>query len=260
MSYASVAATNAPPISEQPHADPALLTTETPQADNVADDAAKVTIVSPDYKEHPATITSETAPPPDMDNFPEMPSSAGGAGGSKKNKRFQEAEAEGAYLLQVAKHYIFRPGVAGGLVGLVNIGLLAGAARAFYVNPGYRRDTKVLSSTAAATLALLGLEGYGAAWYANTPGGKAEAKKAKEEGTLVYRHTREAVLRPGVLGGLLGLVNVGILGGVGYVSYTNWDKPSWDRRIVSAVSVGLLTLWGGEGFVAEQYYKDRHSK
>ena len=87
----------------------------------------------------------------------------------------------------------------------MNIGLLAGAARAFYVNPGYRRDTKVLSTTAAATFALLGLEGYGAAWYANTPKGQAEAKKAKEEGTLVYRHAREQILRPGVLGGLLGL-------------------------------------------------------
>ena len=44
-------------------------------------------------------------------------------------------------------------------------------------------------------------------------------------------------------------VNVGILGGLGYFSYTNWDKPTWDRRLVSAVSVGLLTLWGGEGYV-----------
>ena len=32
-----------------------------------------------------------------------------------------------------------------------------------------------------------------------------QAKKAKEEGTLVYRHAREQILRPGVLGGLLGL-------------------------------------------------------
>ena len=43
-------------------------------------------------------------------------------------------------------------------------------------------------------------------------------------------------------------VNAGILGTVGYFSYTNWDRPTWDRRIVSAVSVGLLTLWTGEGY------------
>ena len=44
-------------------------------------------------------------------------------------------------------------------------------------------------------------------------------------------------------------VNAGILGTVGYFSYANWDRPTWDRRIVSAVSVGLLTLWTGEGYV-----------
>lgn len=44
-------------------------------------------------------------------------------------------------------------------------------------------------------------------------------------------------------------VNTAILGTVGYYSYVNWDKPSWDRRTVSAVVVGLLTLWGGEGWV-----------
>lgn len=42
-------------------------------------------------------------------------------------------------------------------------------------------------------------------------------------------------------------MNASVLGAVGYLSYTNWDRPSWDRRIVSAVSVGLLTLWGSEG-------------
>ena len=51
-----------------------------------------------------------------MDNFPEMPSSP--SRGNKKNRRLQEAEAEGAYLLEVAKRYLLRPGVAGGLVGL----------------------------------------------------------------------------------------------------------------------------------------------
>jgi len=41
------------------------------------------------------------------------------------------------------------------------------------------------------------------------------------------------------------LVNTAILGGVGYFVFTNWNKP-WDRRIVSATSIGLLTVWGGE--------------
>jgi len=41
--------------------------------------------------------------------------------------------------------------------------------------------------------------------------------------------------------------NAAVLSAVGYYSYLNWDKPKWDRRVVSAVSVGLLTLFGGEG-------------
>jgi len=36
------------------------------------------------------------------------------------------------------------------------------------------------------------------------------------------------------------------LGTVGYFSYKNWNQP-WDRRVISAVSVGLLGLSGLEG-------------
>lgn len=43
------------------------------------------------------------------------------------------------------------------------------------------------------------------------------------------------------------LVNTAVLGTVGFFSYKHWDARQWDRRVVSAVSVGLLTLWSGEG-------------
>lgn len=90
-------------------------------------------------------------------------------------------------------------------VSSVNIGLLAGAVRAFYADPSLRRNTKFISATAAATLALLSAEGYAAEKYHETPRGQAELKRAKQEGTLLYRHVQEIVLRPGVLGGLVGL-------------------------------------------------------
>lgn len=48
------------------------------------------------------------------------------------------------------------------------------------------------------------------------------------------------------------IVNTVILGTVGYVSYANWNRP-WDRKVVSAISVGLLTLWGGEGVIAQRF-------
>ncbi|KAJ3788644.1 hypothetical protein GGU11DRAFT_818618 [Lentinula aff. detonsa] len=246
MSYASVAGSNLPP--SQPRPDPALLNTEIPAASIVADDTSKVNVVHPDFKAHPATVYSENRPPPD-----DAPSRK-----KYSNRRLREAEAEGLYLWQIAKHYLFRPGVAGGLIGIINIGLLAGASRAFYTQPHLRSDRKVIATTAAATLAILGVEGFATEKYAQTPQGQTEARRAKEEGTLIYKHLRENILRPGVLGGLLGLVNAAVLGSVGYFSYIHWDKPTWDRRIVSAVSVGLLTLWGGEGALAERYRAARH--
>ena len=49
----------------------------------------------------------------------------------------------------------------------------------------------------------------------------------------------------------LEVVNLGIIGVVSYVAYDNWDQPQWDRKTVSAVTVGLLSLVAGEGYVFE---------
>lgn len=224
-SYASVTSSHLPP--NQPRPDPSLLNTEFPSASIVADDTSKVNVVHPDFKDHPATEYSVNRPPPD-----DLPPTH-----KKKNRRLREAEAEGLYLWSITKHYLFRPGVAGGLVGLcmccfchlsrradnilaVNIGLLAGATRAFYTQPHLRSDRKFIASTAAAALAILGVEGFAAEKYHQTPQGQEEARLAKKEGTIIYKvsilaiglsilipfkHLRENVLRPGVLGGFLGL-------------------------------------------------------
>ncbi|KAK7438041.1 hypothetical protein VKT23_018208 [Stygiomarasmius scandens] len=242
MSYADITKTYIPP--DQPQPDTALLNTEPPEAPLVADDTSKVNVVHPDFKENPMTVTSENRPPPD---------SAREKKKDKAERKLREAEEEGLYLWQLTKQVLLRPGVAGGLVGLVNIGLLAGAARAFYTQPHLRRDTKVLASTAAATFALLSAEAFGVEQYRQTPRGREEERRAREEGSLLYQHARELILRPKVLGGLLAWVNTAVLGAVGYYSYINWDRPSWDRRTVSAVSIGLLTLFGGEGIIAERY-------
>ncbi|KAF7965385.1 hypothetical protein HWV62_44081 [Athelia sp. TMB] len=242
----------------QPHADPALLNTVPGSASHVADDSAKVGVVSNDFKEHPATYTSENRPEPAGYDEP-LPSGDKRHKAEKKASRaYREAEAEGAYIWETAKHYLFRPGVAGGLVGLVNVGIIAGVGHAFYTQPHLRRDKTIIGSTVAGALALLSVEGFAAEKYRQTPAGQDEERRAKEEGAVIYRHAREVVFRPGVLGGLVGLINTAVLGAVGYYSYINWDKPSWDRRTVSAVSVGLITLWGGEGIIAERYRESRH--
>ncbi|TBU47319.1 hypothetical protein BD309DRAFT_952250 [Dichomitus squalens] len=239
-----------PNLLHQPHPDPALLTTEPPSASNIADDAAKVNIVSPDFKRHPATNTSIQDIPSDI--------STPGGQPSKRRRYRDEVEQEGFYLYNLAKQYILHPAVAGGLLGLVNIGLISGAAYKFYNDPYLRRDTRAIVSAVAGAFTLLGVEGYAAEKYRETPRGQREAQKAKKEGAALYRTAREYILRPGVLGGLLGVVNAGVLGTVGYFSWKNWDRPSWDRRVVSAVTVGLLTIWGGEGFVAERYRTTHH--
>ncbi|KAI0094650.1 hypothetical protein BDY19DRAFT_988466 [Irpex rosettiformis] len=268
MSYASVAAHNAPSSSDQPHPDPALLTTETPSHDSIADDAAKINIVAPDFKQNPATVTStadipaESAPVPISGGVPDHTSpnekSRGQNAADKAKYYAQELEDEGFYLWNLAKHWLLRPGVAGGLLGVVNVGLLGFASYSLYNKPNLRRDTKLLSSTAAAAFALLSAEGYAAEKYLKTPAGQEEQKRARKEGAAIYRVIKENLLRPGILGGLVGVLNTAILGTVGFYSYRHWDSRQWDRRIVSAVSVGLLTLWTGEGYLVERYRQTHH--
>ena len=238
------------------------MNTTPPSSTNVADDSSKVGVVAPDFKERPATETSvqEVFPERDdtYDNFNDSTSSDPLKRKRRKTHRaVDEVKAEGAYIWDTISKYVFRPGVAGGLVGIVNVGLLAGLGRAAYTQPHLLRDRKVVGTAVAATLALTGLEGFAVEQYRKTPAGQAEERKAKEKGTYLYQQLRQQVLRPGVFGGILGLVNLAILGGTGYASYVHWDKPTWDRRIVSAVSAAILAVWGAEGVLAEKFIEHR---
>lgn len=231
-------------------------------------------MVAPGFKNNPATTTSETRPFTSQSDSEEE--EEGNVNGSEKRKRRKQRRVENkaAGIWDVAKEQILRPGVAGGLIGLgtphefvisyayihqltVNVGLLGYASYALYSNPSLRRDARALSVGGVSLLALFGAEGFAAERYAQTPSGRAERKRAQDEGAALYRHSREIVLRPGVLGGLVGLVNVGILGGVGYAAYSTWDSPRWDRRVVSSVTAGLLGLWSAEGALAEKYRESR---
>ena len=69
---------------------------------------------------------------------------------------------------------------------IVNIGLISGAAYAFYTKPQLRRDTRAILSAVAGALTLLTAEGYGAEKYRETPRGQREAEKAKKEGKSLY--------------------------------------------------------------------------
>ncbi|GBE80965.1 hypothetical protein SCP_0306880 [Sparassis crispa] len=240
MSYASVAAQNAPPPSAQPHPDPALLNTTAPSADNIADDAAKVNLVAPDFTSHPQTLTSLDAPRPQTVQGPPSP---------RPTNDVRDSHDD---LWQLTKHYLFHPAVAGGSLGLINVGLISGAGYLYYSNPRFRTDTKLIASTVAAALSLGAAQSYAAEQYRKTPAGQEEERTAKLEGAALYRSAHEHFLRPAVLGGLLGVLNTAVLGTLGYFAYANWDRPHWDRRTVASISVALLTLWSGEAYLAER--------
>ena len=87
----------------------------------------------------------------------------------------------------------------------VNVGLLSWASYSLYTKPHLRHDSRLLASAAAAALTLLGAEGYAAEKYRETPAGQEEERRAKAEGAALYRAVKEHLLRPGVLGGLIGV-------------------------------------------------------
>lgn len=86
----------------------------------------------------------------------------------------------------------------------MNIGVIGGLGYLFYTTPEYRGDYKVIGSSVVGTLLLLGAEGSMAEAYLQTEEGQREKRRAQEEGSALYRQSKEVVLRPGVFGGILG--------------------------------------------------------
>jgi len=273
MSYAAVASHNT--SGPQPHPDTALLNTA-PSHTSLPDVDSKVTVVPQSFKDHPVTVTSAAAPAPapvESSSEDEIHQVADKASRKKEKakRKFQDAREEGiekyheakeesVYLWSETKRRVLQPGVMGGLMGVVNVGLIGAFGYQLYNYPHTRQDTRFLSTSAIAAITLLGAEGYVAENYRQTPRGQAEERRAREEGSYYYNRTKNIVLRPGVLGGIVGVVNVGILGGVGYASYIHWDLPHWDRRTVSAVTVGLLGLFTVEGYLGEEYKEKEYPK
>ncbi|WVQ63317.1 uncharacterized protein L199_001469 [Kwoniella botswanensis] len=172
---------------------------------------------------------------------------------SKKAKdELHKAESALGPYWDKTKDVVLRPGTLGGLLGVVNVGILGTAGYFAYTRKDQPWDRRIVGGVATGILALLGAESYAAESYLQTPEGKQEADRARAEGSKFYLQAKEVILRPQVAGGLVGAVNVAILGAVGYFSYKNWNQP-WDRRTVSAVTIGLLGLSGLEGYAGKIY-------
>lgn len=104
----------------KPHPDPALLTTEPPTLNNIADDALKLNIVSPGFKEHPETVTSTLGITPDPQQSPlqETHIVRDPLGEDLPKKRKSPQNANQSDIVSDLKQYLFRPEVAGGLLGV----------------------------------------------------------------------------------------------------------------------------------------------
>jgi len=175
--------------------------------------------------------------------------------GKKAKAELEEAESKLAPYWEKTKEVVLRPGTLGGLMGVVNVGLLGTLGYFAYTRKDQPWDRRIVGGAVAGTLALFGAEGYVTESYLQTPEGKQEAERAKNEGSKFYLEAKERILRPQVASGLVGALNLAILGTVGYFSYKHWNQP-WDRRVVSAVTVGLLGLSGLEGWAGKEY-KDK---
>lgn len=175
--------------------------------------------------------------------------------GKEARRELDKAENAAARYYEQAKDILLRPGTLGGLVGIANVGLLSSLGYYAYTRrdvPGALEPRRV-GAAVAGILALFGAETVVAEQFATTPEGKRELERAKQEGSHLYKHAREIVLRPGVAGGLLGALNLAVLGTVGYFAHQNWNKPAWDRRLVAGVTFGLISLSAAEGLAAETY-------
>jgi len=233
MSYASVTSRNAP--ADQPLPDPALLNTSKPTASGVADDTTKVGVVSPDFKENPATTFSINKPrfeEEESDSSP--PLRRTGKSKPKAKKLARDAEQEAVHWSAVAKELVLRPPVAGGLVGVVNLGLIGYTGYKFYSEPHLRHDHRFVTSTIAGSMILLGLEGYGAQTFA----------PVREEEDVLVQYVRQ---NPKSTRTLLSVLNVGIMGATGYLTYSKWDR--WDNRTFATLAGGLVSFGLGESYL-----------
>jgi hypothetical protein len=275
MSYAAMAAKNAPPEEQLPQPSQDLLdghfAGET-EAVSVVDDSEKVAVVTPEWKDHPVTTTSiqdnttspspssiPHNPPPSHDEprvsevaptptpaqaYHEPPSSSSSASPStnappssstndlppgsikigptpdelKRAAQTGEAKAKSAGhdVKRAGEHVQARAEQVGEQV----------THKAGEVRKEVREDAKEVEGKAEEGARKLGKKA------------KAEFNQAESALARYYSKSKDVILRPGVLGGLLGVANVGIISTLTYAASSaerspgiggSW-RPAWRAR------------------------------
>ncbi|GAA5983872.1 hypothetical protein JCM11641_006403 [Rhodosporidiobolus odoratus] len=90
---------------------------------------------------------------------------------------------------------------------------------------------------------------------------KKDAKKLQKKASEVEKEGRALAKQyPYAASGLAGAVNLALIAVPAFYAYQNWDKPRWDRRIVSAVAVGLTAVFGAESALGWFEYQQEQKK
>lgn len=73
----------------------------------------------------------------------------------------------------------------------------------------------------------------------------AEARELKKKADKAARAAaRELRSHPFATSGVVGVINFALLAGTGYLAYTNWSRPHWDRKVVAGVASAWAVLGG----------------
>ncbi|GAA5981385.1 hypothetical protein JCM5350_004388 [Sporobolomyces pararoseus] len=88
---------------------------------------------------------------------------------------------------------------------------------------------------------------------------KKDAKKVQKKAGEIEKEGRDLARQyPYAATGIVGLANALLIAVPAFYAYKTWHYPRWDRRIVSAVAVGLTAVFGAESALGYFEYKEGH--
>ncbi|KAM0791722.1 hypothetical protein ACM66B_003991 [Microbotryomycetes sp. NB124-2] len=84
-----------------------------------------------------------------------------------------------------------------------------------------------------------------------------EAKKLQRKASELDKDARETARKyPVATAGLIGAINLAVVGSVGVWAWSNRDLPRWDRRAVTATVLGLGAWFGSQGLLGWHEYEE----
>ncbi|KIM64967.1 hypothetical protein SCLCIDRAFT_581732 [Scleroderma citrinum Foug A] len=136
--------------SEPPRLDPGPLTMSGNPEPVLSDETLKVNIVPDNFNEETPALAPEINVPDENTRDPSK---------RHRGRPLQVVKAEGVYLWQLMKRYLFHPGGTGCLIGLVNTAVIGTVAYFGYIKWDLPRwNRRIVASVSMGLFALLGAE------------------------------------------------------------------------------------------------------